>query len=109
VYLWEGQGRILVNKKPVDDYFRDLVWRSALLQPLLLTNTVGKVDIVVQVGGWVGGWLGGHLGWEGWGEGCSGLGAVDSSSQKQQLKWWLVGLDGVRQGDNLEHRGLVVN
>jgi small subunit ribosomal protein S9 len=51
VYLWAGEGRILVNKKPVDDYFRDLVWRSALLQPLLLTNTVGKVDIVVQVGG----------------------------------------------------------
>jgi ribosomal protein S9 len=51
VWLWWGRGRVLVNRKPLDAYFGDLLMRSHVLKPLMLTDLVGKVDVLVHVKG----------------------------------------------------------
>lgn len=51
VFLWKGQGRILVNRKPVDAYFGDLLMRSHVLRPLMLTGLVDQLDVLVHVHG----------------------------------------------------------
>jgi ribosomal protein S9 len=50
VYVWRGSGRVLVNRKPLDAYFPDLLMRSAALRPLSVTGLLGQVDVLVQVG-----------------------------------------------------------
>jgi small subunit ribosomal protein S9 len=30
-WIWRGEGRVLVNQKPVDEYFRDIMTRWVLL------------------------------------------------------------------------------
>lgn len=51
VYLWRGQGRVLVNRKPLDAFFSDLLMRSHVLKPLMVTNLVDQVDVLVHVKG----------------------------------------------------------
>jgi small subunit ribosomal protein S9 len=51
VYLWKGQGRILVNRKPLDGYFSDVLMRSHVLKPLMITGLVDQMDVLVQVQG----------------------------------------------------------
>jgi small subunit ribosomal protein S9 len=55
-WLRLGKGDILVNNKPIDDYFGLEAAKQASIQPLLLTNTEGRYDIRVKVTG--GGTLG---------------------------------------------------
>jgi ribosomal protein S9 len=40
---------VLVNRKPLDAYFPDLLMRSAALKPLSVTGLMGQVDVLVQV------------------------------------------------------------
>lgn len=49
MFVWRGSGRILVNRKPLDAYFSDLLMRSAALRPLAVTGLMGQVDVLVQV------------------------------------------------------------
>ncbi|KAF8055753.1 PF20 [Scenedesmus sp. PABB004] len=51
VYLWRGEGRVLVNRRPLDAYFGDLLLRSKALRPLAVTGLLGGVDVLVQVDG----------------------------------------------------------
>lgn len=51
VMVWRGQGRILVNRKPLDAYFSDLLMRSHVLKPLMHTGLVDQVDVLVHVHG----------------------------------------------------------
>jgi small subunit ribosomal protein S9 len=51
VFLWRGQGRILVNRKLLDAYFSDLLMRSHVLKPLMTTGLVGQLDVLVHVKG----------------------------------------------------------
>ncbi|WIA36292.1 hypothetical protein OEZ86_007617 [Tetradesmus obliquus] len=51
VFVWRGSGRVLVNRKPIDAYFPDLLLRSAALKPLSVTGLMGQVDVLVQVEG----------------------------------------------------------
>ena len=51
VWLQAGQGRILVNRRPFEDYFPRETLRMVISQPLQLTNTVGQFDAIVNVGG----------------------------------------------------------
>lgn len=51
VYLWRGQGRVLVNRKPLDGYFGDLLMRSHVLKPLMATGLVDQLDVLVHVHG----------------------------------------------------------
>jgi small subunit ribosomal protein S9 len=51
VYLKEGNGTIIVNKKALEVYF-PLPWhQSAIQAPMTLTENAGKYDIQVNVCG----------------------------------------------------------
>ncbi len=51
VYLRPGSGEILINRKAFDQYFPNQALRMVIRQPLTLTDTANKFDIVVNVAG----------------------------------------------------------
>lgn len=51
VWLLPGQGTITINKKPIDQYITREMDKIMIRQPLLLTDTLGKYDIFVNVRG----------------------------------------------------------
>ena len=51
VYLRPGKGKIVVNKRPVEDYFGRETLKMVLRQPLELTESLEKFDIFVNVHG----------------------------------------------------------
>ena len=51
VFLKAGSGKIVVNGKPVDEFFSRETGRMVVRQPLELTETVEKFDIFVTVAG----------------------------------------------------------
>ena len=56
VYLMPGSGKIMVNKRDVNDYFGFETLKLIIRQPLELTETLGKFDVKVNVygGGYTG-------------------------------------------------------
>ncbi len=50
-WLKSGSGNIIINKRPVDNYFSVQSFRDTMLQPLVLTDNLGKYDIMVTVKG----------------------------------------------------------
>ena len=51
VYLRPGKGDILVNRRTFEGYFPNETLRMIIRQPLRLTDTAGKFDILVNVKG----------------------------------------------------------
>jgi small subunit ribosomal protein S9 len=51
IWLRPGSGRIVVNRRPFEDYFSREVTRTIVSQPLALTDTVGRFDVDVNVRG----------------------------------------------------------
>jgi small subunit ribosomal protein S9 len=51
VFIKPGKGDIVVNDKPVDEFFSRETGRMIVRQPLTLTETLGKFDIMVNVTG----------------------------------------------------------
>ncbi|HYE94737.1 MAG TPA: 30S ribosomal protein S9 [Rubricoccaceae bacterium] len=51
VYLRPGAGQILINRRPVEDYFPTEIRRRALMLPLTVTGTAGQFDVVVNAQG----------------------------------------------------------
>lgn len=51
VFIKAGKGDIVVNDKPVDVFFSRETGRMIVRQPLELTETIGKFDIMVNVTG----------------------------------------------------------
>jgi ribosomal protein S9/S16 len=51
VYLVAGSGKIVVNKRDIDDYFSLETLKTIVRQPLTLTETVEKFDVLVTVRG----------------------------------------------------------
>ena len=51
VYLRPGTGEIRVNRKTFEEYFPNQALRMVIRQPLTLTDTAAKFDIVVNVAG----------------------------------------------------------
>ena len=51
VYLRPGTGEIKINRKTFDEYFPNQALRMVIRQPLTLTDTASKFDIVVNVAG----------------------------------------------------------
>ena len=51
VFLKAGSGKIVVNDKPVDEYFSRETGRMIVRQPLALTDNLGRFDIMVNVSG----------------------------------------------------------
>ncbi len=50
-WLKPGTGVIIINNKPMDEYFRVDAAKQITAQPFELTNTVGAFDITVNVKG----------------------------------------------------------
>jgi small subunit ribosomal protein S9 len=51
VFMKVGKGNIVVNDKPVDVFFSRETGRMVVRQPLTLTETLNKFDIMVNVTG----------------------------------------------------------
>jgi small subunit ribosomal protein S9 len=51
VYLRPGSGNVTVNRTGIDAYFKNETLRMIIRQPLQLTDTIGKFDILVNVAG----------------------------------------------------------
>ena len=51
VRLVPGSGKVLVNKREFDDYFPLISLREYILNPLQVTETEGKYDLLVKVTG----------------------------------------------------------
>ncbi|MGM9552129.1 MAG: 30S ribosomal protein S9 [Clostridia bacterium] len=56
VRLVPGTGNIVINKRSIDDYFGLETLKVIIRQPLVLTNTLDKFDVIcnVQGGGFTG-------------------------------------------------------
>lgn len=51
VFIKPGKGNFVVNDKPVDEFFSRETGRMVVRQPLTLTETLTKFDIMVNVAG----------------------------------------------------------
>ena len=51
VFMKAGSGKIVVNDKPVDEYFSRETGRMIVRQPLVLTDNLNTFDIMVNVSG----------------------------------------------------------
>ena len=51
VFIKPGKGSFVVNDKPVDEFFSRETGRMVVRQPLTLTETLNKFDIMVNVSG----------------------------------------------------------
>ena len=51
VYLRPGSGKIVVNRRDFDEFFPNQVLKMVIRQPLLVTETADKFDILVNVVG----------------------------------------------------------
>lgn len=51
VYLVPGTGKITINKRDIEDYLPLETLRVVVRQPLVLTNTLSKFDVIVTVKG----------------------------------------------------------
>jgi len=51
VYLRPGSGKIVVNRRDFDEYFPNQVLKMVIRQPLLVTETADKFDILINVNG----------------------------------------------------------
>ena len=50
VRLYAGDGKITINNRDIDDYFGLETLKLIVRQPLELTETTGKFDIVCKIG-----------------------------------------------------------
>lgn len=51
VYLTEGNGQIVINKRPLDVYFPSSILQYVVKQPLNTLEADGKYDILVHLDG----------------------------------------------------------
>jgi small subunit ribosomal protein S9 len=51
VWMKMGDGKIIINKKPIDEYLNTEIAKMIVAQPLELTNTMSRYDITVNVKG----------------------------------------------------------
>ncbi len=51
VRLQPGSGKLVINSKPIENYFGRETSRMIIMQPFELTQTIGRFDIFVNVRG----------------------------------------------------------
>ncbi len=51
VFVRPGTGKITVNGRQVDEYFRNIEWRNLAVEPLKFTNTTDQVDVEITAHG----------------------------------------------------------
>ena len=59
VWLQPGTGQIVINRKPADNYLDRETSKMVIAQPLVLTGTLGKLDVSINV---LGGGISGQAG-----------------------------------------------
>ena len=56
VYIKTGAARFTVNGRPVEEYFKNVAWHTAAIEPLKFTQMLDQVEVNAMVkGGGVGG------------------------------------------------------
>ena len=50
-FMTPGKGRVIINKLPVEEYFKDEFKRQQALRPLVITEKTEEFDIKVNVQG----------------------------------------------------------
>ncbi len=56
VYIKTGAARFTVNGRPVEEYFKNVAWHTAAIEPLKFTQMLDQVEVSATVkGGGVGG------------------------------------------------------
>ncbi len=59
VYVKSGTARFTVNGRPIEDYFKNVAWRTAAVEPLKFTQMLEQLEVKATVkGGGVGGQAG---------------------------------------------------
>lgn len=51
IYVMPGEGKMVVNERPLEEYFGRDVLRMIIAQPMEVTGNAGKFDIMVRVEG----------------------------------------------------------
>ena len=51
VRLYQGTGKVIINDRPIDDYFGLETLKLIVRQPLALTDTAEKFDVICRVAG----------------------------------------------------------
>ena len=51
VRIVEGRGKITINGKDIDEFFGLEAWKVIVRQPLTVTNTTAKYDVIATVKG----------------------------------------------------------
>jgi small subunit ribosomal protein S9 len=51
VLLQNGMGNVIVNGKPMEEYFPRAVWQAQVTLPLRITNTRGNYNVMAKVNG----------------------------------------------------------
>ena len=51
VRICKGEGKIIINKRPIEEYFPIALTRKIVVQPLTTTETLGKFDIYANITG----------------------------------------------------------
>ena len=51
VRLIPGEGNIIINKRTLDDFFGMETLKTVVRQPMTLTDTLGRFDVLVNVHG----------------------------------------------------------
>lgn len=51
VRLVPGTGKVVINKRDLDDYIRYETLRVLVKEPLMITDTIGQYDVLVNVKG----------------------------------------------------------
>jgi small subunit ribosomal protein S9 len=46
-----GEGKVIINGRPIDDYFKTTTHQILVKQPLELTKMTGRFDVVANVNG----------------------------------------------------------
>jgi small subunit ribosomal protein S9 len=51
VFVRPGGGKFEVNGRPVNNYFKNVAWLNAAIEPLKFTNTADQVDVSATAAG----------------------------------------------------------
>lgn len=51
VWIRQGSGRVVVNRRAFENFFPRETLRMIIMQPLEVTNTAGQFDVIARVGG----------------------------------------------------------
>ena len=51
VRLLQGEGKWVINERPIEDYFKSATARMLIMEPLRITETEGRYDIFARIEG----------------------------------------------------------